>query len=64
MSYDLMVFEKSKAPKTKAEFMKWYEIQTKWSEENNCQICSPENSSFKATFTDMMITECKWETHK
>lgn len=36
MSYDLMVFEKSKAPKTKAEFMKWYEIQTKWSEENNC----------------------------
>ena len=26
--------------------------------------CSPENSSFKATFTDMMITECKWEAHK
>jgi len=23
-----------------------------------------EKSSFKATFTDMMITECKWETHK
>ncbi|MDE6252499.1 MAG: DUF1349 domain-containing protein [Lachnospiraceae bacterium] len=26
--------------------------------------CSPEQSSFKATFTDMQITECKWEAHK
>lgn len=25
--------------------------------------CSPENSSFKATFTDMNITECKWLAH-
>jgi len=25
--------------------------------------CSPENSSFKATFTDMQITECKWLAH-
>lgn len=25
--------------------------------------CSPENSSFKATFTDMEITECKWLAH-
>lgn len=26
--------------------------------------CSPENSSFKATFSDMDITECKWKEHK
>lgn len=26
--------------------------------------CSPEQSSFKAVFTDMQITECKWEAHK
>lgn len=26
--------------------------------------CSPEQSSFKAVFTDMLITECKWEAHK
>ncbi len=26
--------------------------------------CSPENSSFKATFSNMMITECKWNSHK
>lgn len=26
--------------------------------------CSPENSSFMATFTQMELTECKWEKHK
>lgn len=25
--------------------------------------CSPENSSFKATFTNMDITDCKWKSH-
>ena len=25
--------------------------------------CSPENSSFKATFTNMQVTECKWLAH-
>lgn len=25
--------------------------------------CSPEDSSFKATFTDMEITDCKWAAH-
>ena len=25
--------------------------------------CSPENSSFLATFTQMKITECKWKAH-
>ena len=25
--------------------------------------CSPENSSFKAVFTDMALTECKWLKH-
>ena len=25
--------------------------------------CSPEDSSFKAIFTDMQITECKWLAH-
>lgn len=25
--------------------------------------CSPENSSFKAVFTNMEITECKWPAH-
>lgn len=25
--------------------------------------CSPEESSFKATFINMEITECKWLAH-
>lgn len=25
--------------------------------------CSPEDSSFKATFTNMEITDCKWAAH-
>ena len=25
--------------------------------------CSPEDSSFKATFTDMELTDCKWPAH-
>ena len=25
--------------------------------------CSPEDSSFKATFTDLSVTECKWLAH-
>ena len=25
--------------------------------------CSPEDSSFKAVFTEMELTECKWLPH-
>lgn len=25
--------------------------------------CSPENSSFRALFTDMELTECRWLAH-
>lgn len=25
--------------------------------------CSPENSSFKATFTDMAVMDCQWKAH-
>ena len=40
MSYDLMVFEKTKAPTTKKEFMAWYEKQCEWSEEHDYRILS------------------------
>ena len=33
MSYDLMVFERTKAPTTKKEFMAWYEKQMEWEED-------------------------------
>jgi hypothetical protein len=35
MSYDLMVFEPSKAPKDRTAFMGWYEQQVQWSEDHN-----------------------------
>ena len=25
--------------------------------------CSPEDSSFKAVFSDMKLTECQWKAH-
>ena len=25
--------------------------------------CSPENSSFKAIFSNMQLTECQWQAH-
>ena len=25
--------------------------------------CSPENSSFKAVFTDLRLTDCVWDAH-
>ena len=38
-----------------------------WEAKNRIQFgiyaCSPEDSSFKATFTNMEITECKWLAH-
>jgi hypothetical protein len=37
MSYDLMVFEPSKAPKEREAFMSWYTEQTKWSEDHSYQ---------------------------
>lgn len=35
MSYDLMVFEKGRAPAGKADFLKWYQEQTEWTEDHN-----------------------------
>lgn len=32
MSYDLMVFNKESAPRSRAQFMQWYEEQTTWLE--------------------------------
>ena len=43
MSYDLMVFNKAAAPRSRAEFMKWYEAQTEWKEEHD--YADPANTS-------------------
>lgn len=38
-----------------------YEAQEKIS--FGIYACSPEESSFKATFTNMELTDCKWLAH-
>jgi hypothetical protein len=45
MSYDLMVFRKEAAPKTRPEFMKWYQNQTEWAEEHSYD--DPANTSIE-----------------
>lgn len=49
MSYDLMVFEKTKAPRQKEEFLSWYEAQTQWQEDHGYDdpaISSPALKKF------------------
>lgn len=56
MSYDLMVFEKTKAPTTKEEFLVWYEKQTEWSEEHDYENISVSSLSLKNWFMEMKET--------
>ena len=53
MSYDLMVFEKTKAPATKKEFMAWFEKQTEWSEEHDYETISVSSPAFQNLFMEM-----------
>ncbi len=53
MSYDLMVFEKSKAPTNKEDFMKWYEKQVQWSEDHSYQASSVSSVALQNWFMEM-----------
>jgi len=54
MSYDLMVFEPSVAPKSRNEFMAWYNKQTEWSEEHGYQDHSVTSEALKNWFMEMI----------
>lgn len=56
MSYDLMVFEKTKAPSTKKEFMEWYDKQTMWEEEHNYQSVNVTSPALKEFFLEIIKT--------
>ena len=56
MSYDLMVFEKTKAPKTKEEFMEWFEEQTEWGEDHDYQTISVASPALQNWFMEMKET--------
>ncbi|MHA7965583.1 hypothetical protein ACX93W_15725 [Paenibacillus sp. CAU 1782] len=56
MSYDLMVFEKAKAPKTKKDFMAWYENLITWSEDVNYNEISHTTTSLQNWFQESIKT--------
>lgn len=56
MSYDLMVFEKTKAPKTKKEFLAWFEKQAEWEEEHDYQTISVAAPALQNWFMEMKQT--------
>jgi len=53
MSYDLMVFERSKAPGTKAAFMEWYAKQTEWSEDHDYGTIGVASPALQSWFMAM-----------
>lgn len=56
MSYDLMVFEKTKAPKTRKEFMEWYEEQTQWQEDHDYATIGVSSPALQNWFMEMKET--------
>lgn len=56
MSYDLMVFEKAKAPKAKKEFMDWYEQQTEWGEDHDYQTIGVSSPALRNWFIEIKDT--------
>ena len=56
MSYDLMVFETAKAPKTKKEFLEWYKVQTEWGEGHDYQTIAVASPSLQNWFMEMKET--------
>lgn len=56
MSYDLMVFAETKAPKTKADFLKWYEAQTEWSEDHSYDSIQVTAKALQNWFMEMKET--------
>ncbi len=53
MSYDLMVFDTTKAPKTKVEFMKWYEKVTQWDDDVRYDDPVDTSSALQNWYNDM-----------
>jgi hypothetical protein len=56
MSYDLMVFEKIAAPKSRNDFMKWYEEQTEWNEGHEYDDPALTSNALKNWFMEIIKT--------
>lgn len=53
MSYDLMVFERANAPKTKKEFLVWFENQTQWNEDHDYQTVGVSSQALQNWFMEI-----------
>ncbi len=53
MSYDLMVFDPSVAPRDPADFRRWYDRQTEWSESHSYNDPAVASPALQAWFHDM-----------
>ena len=53
MSYDLLVFEKTKAPQTRPEFLKWFREEVERGEEPSSQSISTASPALRNWFMEM-----------
>ena len=54
MSYDLMVFEKTKVAANKKEFMSWYEELCKWEEDHSYDDISVSSPALQNWYAEML----------
>ena len=54
MSYDLMVFEATAAPKARKDFMLWYKQQTQWSEVHGYDDPKVSSQPLRTWFMEMI----------
>ncbi|MCP4354469.1 MAG: hypothetical protein GY793_02315 [Proteobacteria bacterium] len=54
MSFDLMVFDKDKAPSSKADFLKWWEAQSQWEEDHDYEDPAITTEKLKDWFKDII----------
>lgn len=56
MSYDLMVFERTKAPHKRKEFLVWYDKETEWSEEHGYDDPAVTSPALRNWYEEMIKT--------
>ena len=56
MSYDLMVFERTKDPQKSKEFLVWYDKETEWSEEHGYDDPAVTSPALRNWYEEMIKT--------
>ncbi|MBT2747946.1 MULTISPECIES: hypothetical protein [unclassified Lysobacter] len=54
MSYDLMLFDPSAAPRDRAEFLRWYRAQVQWSEPHDYRDPATTCAPLAAVYFDLL----------